>query len=134
MLRRANRSVPLLWIIFLGLFIALTGAGIYGVRQFLENPYRGIPELPVAQYVDDSLSLRGNTYTLTGRVENELGWSDKAGRLFSFASDIDGRPFHLAILLPGVLSDTNVQKGQNFELKVIVVGQGLLQAIQIQKV
>jgi len=134
MLRKANRSVPWLWIIVLGLFIALSGTGIYGLRQFLSDPYRGIPELPVTQYIQDSLSLRGNTYAVTGRVENELGCSDKAGRLFSFESEVGGRSFHVAILLPSALNETNVQKGQNFEIKVTVIDQGLLQAIQIQKV
>jgi len=134
MLRRANRSVPLSWLMGLGLFITLSGTGLYGLREFFSNPYRGIPELPAAQYVDDSLSLRGNIYTLTGRVENELGWSGKEGRLFSFASEVDGKAFHLAILLPGALNEANVQKGQNFEIKVKVVDRGLLQAIQIQKV
>jgi hypothetical protein len=103
------------------------------MRSFLSDPYRGIPELPVALYVDNSLSFRGNTYKMTGQVENQLGWSDKAGRLFSFESEEAGKPFHVGILLPSDLSDVNVQKGQSFEIKVKVVDNGLLQAMQIRK-
>jgi len=131
--RKANRSVPLSWIIALAALIMLAGGGIYLIRSFLSDPYRGIPELPVAQYVENSLSFRGNTYKVTGRVENQLGWSDKEGRLFSFASDVDGKSFHLGILLPSELSEVNVQKGQSFEIKVKVVDKGLLQAVQIRK-
>ena len=131
--RKANRSVPLSWIIALVALVALAGGSIYFLRSFLTDPYRGIPELPVAQYVDNSLSLRGNTYKMTGQVENQLGWSDKEGRLFSFQSQVDGKPFHVGILLPSDLSDVNVQKGQSFEIKVKVVDNGLLQAVQIRK-
>lgn len=133
MSRKANRSVPLSWIIGLLALVALAGGGIYFLRTFLSDPYRGIPELPVNQYVDNSLSFRGNTYKMTGRVENQLGWSDKAGRLFSLECDNESKPFHVAILLPSELNDVNVQKGQNFEIKVKVVEKGLLQAIQIRK-
>ena len=131
--RKANRSVPLSWIIALGALILLAGGGIYLVRSFLSDPYRGIPELPVAQYVENSLSFRGNTYKVTGRVENQLGWSDKEGRLFSFESELDGKSFHVGILLPSDLNEVNVQKGQSFEIKVKVVDKGLLQAVQIRK-
>ena len=133
MQRKANRSVPLSWIIALVALVALVGGGIYLLRSFLADPYRGIPELPVSQYVDNSLSFRGNTYKMTGQVENQLGWSDKAGRLFSFESETDGKSFHVGILLPPDLSGVNIQKGQSFEIKVKVVDKGLLQAVQIRK-
>ena len=131
--RNANRSVPLSWIMALAVLVALTGGGIYLLRSFLADPYRGIPELPVTEYVDNSLSLRGNTYKVTGQVENQLGWSDKAGRLFSFESEANGKSCHVGILLPPELSDVNVQKGQSFEIKVEVVNNGLLKAVQIRK-
>ena len=131
--RKANRSVPLSWIIALVALVVLAGGGIYFMRSFLSDPYRGIPELPVAQYVENSLSFRGNTYQMTGKVENQLGWSDKEGRLFSFESEVDGKPFHVGILLPSELNEVNVQKGQNFEVKVRVVDKGLLEAVQIRK-
>ena len=133
MSRKANRSVPLSWILGLVVFVLVAGGGIYYLRGFLSDPYRGIPELPVAQYVDNSLSFQGNTYKVTGRVENQLGWSDKVGRLISFESEPDGKLFHVAILLPSDLNDVNVQKGQNFEIKVRVGDKGLLQAVQIRK-
>lgn len=133
MSRKANRSVPPSWIIALVALILIAGGGIYSLRSFLSDPYRGIPELPGAQYVENSLSFRGNTYKVTGKVENQLGWSDKEGRLFSFESEVDGKPFHIGILLPSDLNAVNVQKGQSFEIKVKVVGKGLLQAMQIRK-
>ncbi len=131
--RKANRTVPLSWIIALVALIALAGGSIYFMRTFLSDPYRGIPELPVAQYGENSLSFRGNTYKVTGKVENQLGWSDKSGRLFSFESDQDGKAYHVGILLPSDLNEVNVQKGQSFEIKVKVVDKGLLQAVQIRK-
>ena len=131
--RKANRSVPISWVVALVLLVVFAGGGIYFIRSFLSDPYRGIPELPVGQYVENSLSFRGNIYKVTGRVENQLGWSDNAGRLFSFESEVDGKPFHVGILLPPKLSGVNVQKGQSFEIKVEVVDKGLLQAEQIRK-
>jgi hypothetical protein len=131
--RKANRSVPLSWVVTLIVFVVLAAGGIYGLRSFLSDPYRGIPELPTSEYVDNSLSFRGNTYKMTGQVENQLGWSDKVGRLISFESQANGKTFYVAVLLPVDLDSVNVQKGQNFEIKVEVVDKGLLQAVEIRK-
>ena len=133
MTRTANRSVPLTWIISLAAIVILAVVGISLLRSFVSDPYRGVPDLPLTQYADNSLSMRGNSYKLTGRVENQLGWSDKAGRLFSFEATAEGRSFHVGVLLPSSLGDVNVQKGQNFEIKVRVVDSGLLSAEQIRK-
>ncbi len=131
--RKANRSVPLSWMLALAILVILAGGGIYFLRSFLSDPYRGIPEMPLAQYVENSLSFQGNTYKMTGKVENQLGWSEKVGKLISFESDVDGKSFHVGILLPSELNDVNVQKGQSFEIKVKVVDKGFLQAVQIRK-
>mgnify|MGYP001548057767 CR=1 FL=1 len=131
--RNANRSVPSSWIITLIVLVAIMTASIYLLKSFFSDQYRGIPELPVTQYIENALSLRGNFYKITGTVENQLGWSDKSGRLFSFESKVDGKPFHVGILLPVNLDQINVQKGQSFEIKVKVVDNGLLQAEQIRK-
>jgi hypothetical protein len=131
--RKANRSVPLTWIVALIAGVVVCAGGIYWGRSFLSDPYRGVPELPVVEYVENSLSFRGNTYKMTGQVENQLGWSDKSGRLFSFEAEPDGKSYHVAVLLPVNLNDVNVQKGQHFEIVVKVVDKGLLQAVQMRK-
>lgn len=132
--RNSNRSVPLSWILAFAVVVLLAGSGIYFLRSFLSDPYRTVPELPVDQYVDNSLSFRGNIYKVTGSVENEIGWSDKIGRLFSFKTQPADKPYFIAILLPSSLEGVNIQKGQHFEIKVKVVDKGLLQAVDIRKV
>ena len=133
MRRKSNKTVPFLWVAGLtGLVVAVVIA-VYVLKSFISDPFRAVPELPLAGYVENSIGYRGNIYRFTGTVENQIGWSKEKGRLVSFMATLDGRPYYVAVLLPSELDSVNVQKGQRFEVKVKVIDKGLLQALEARK-
>ena len=83
MARRANFSINPAWVI--GVIIVVIGAIEVGyiLLSKINNPYRTLTPLNVPAYLENSNSLRGNTYKVTGTVWNSLAWSPTIGRLFS---------------------------------------------------
>jgi hypothetical protein len=133
MRRKSNKHVPASWIIGVVSLALIVLAAIYFSKSYISDPYRAVPDLPLADYVENSVGYRGNVYRFTGTVENQIGWSPDTGRLVSFKIILEGRSFYVATLLPATMASVNIQKGQRFEVKVKVINKGLLEALEVRK-
>jgi hypothetical protein len=112
--RRASSSVHPAWLILC--VILLIGAIVGGVLLFgvLRDPYRTLTPLDVGAYLENSNSLRGNTYKLDATIDSKLVWSPTAGSLYSVnVTDKDSEQ-PLPLLVPASFNALNVQKGQHF--------------------
>ena len=94
------------------------------------DPYRTMTALPVADYLENSNSLRGNTYKLDATISQSIEWSPTAGRLFS----VDVGPEVLPILIPASLNHINLDRGQRYYFKIQVGDKGVLTAQDVKKV
>lgn len=131
--RRAHhQSSPSLWLGVLAVFFVLGGVGAF-LFQKDSNPYRTVEKLKPEDYLENSNSLRGNTYQLEGVIASSLGWSQEKGRLFSFRITHGDRETPLPVLVPPGYRDLNLQKGQRYRLKVQVNDQGLLEIKEMTK-
>ncbi len=101
--------------------LAAGGLSWWGAKA---EPFRGLPAFPAADYAENGIMLRGNTYRLKGTVLNVLAWSQKAGRLISVEAEGERRP--VALVLPVELEGLNVEKGQKFFFEVTVREGGVL--------
>lgn len=73
MARRASSSAHPVWIfIAAGIVLAALGGG-YVIFGKASDPYRTMTALPVADYLENSNSLRGNEYKLDGTISKSLG-------------------------------------------------------------
>lgn len=131
MTRRARSSPKTgLLITALAATLALVAAGGYFLGGS-KTPYRTSPEFPVEDYLASSVSLRGNTYRLTGEVLNSIAWSPDAGRLISVQPADSDSPIPLVV--PASLGDTNIQKAQRYHFLVEVRENGVLHAKSLTK-
>ena len=129
MRRRAKSNAqPVLlalgFLLVLGL--ALGGFFFFGNSR---DSYRTLTSLDTRAYLENSNSLRGNTYKIHATILNALAWSPDTGRLFSVEVDSDILP----IILPKSMNHVNVQKGQKFTFKVEVDGTGILKVLDLKK-
>ena len=109
-------------------------AGGYLVIKKMNDPYRAVQALDVAAYLDNSNSLRGNTYKVTGSVWNSLAWSPRWGRLFSIeVTSAPGAGAMVPVLIPADFNHVNVQKGQQFQFKIEVDENGMLLVKSLEK-
>ena len=130
MARRASSSAHPIWIaIGAGLLLAALGGG-YFLFGKASDPYRTMTALPVADYLQNSNSLRGNVYKLDGTVSKSLEFSPVNGRLFSVEVGADLLP----ILVPPQFNSVNIERGQRFFFKVEVGDKGILRAQDVKKI
>ncbi len=130
--RRASRSLHPAWII--AALLILAGVVVVGKHLLgrMDDPYRTVPELDVATYLENSDALRGNVYKIEARIDSALAWSPLSGRLVSVET-LGGQPVLLPVLVPAKLSELNIQKGQVFEMQIEVVEHGMLVARDMRK-
>lgn len=129
MARRASSSAhPALILIAVALVIAALGGGAF-LFAHANDPYRGLTPLPVADYMQNSNSLRGNFYKLDATVVQPLQWSPSVGRLFSV--EVNGE--ELPVLVPSQFNSVNIEKGQRFFFKIEVGDHGILRAQDVKK-
>ncbi|MBX7158634.1 MAG: hypothetical protein K1X66_09650 [Verrucomicrobiae bacterium] len=128
--RRASaKHHPTIWIFVVGLIIIL-GAGGYYLYRNVNDPFRTLQPLDVSIYLENSNSLRGNTYKIQATIQNSLAWSPNLGRLFSVAME-SGEP--LPLLVPVQFNQTNLQKGQKFFFKIKISEKGILTVEDLKK-
>lgn len=131
MARRSRSSVHPLWLLgSLVVFAVAFGIGGYLLTASGEA-FRTVAPLEVTAYLENSNSLRGNTYKVQGEVLNQLGYSPSQGRLISV--QIDGKSEVVPMLIPASLSHINIQRGQKFIFKIEVTEKGILRAADLTK-
>jgi len=113
--------------------VASLGGGFY-LYNTVSDPYRTLTPLDTQSYLENSNSLRGNTYKLSATIENSLSWSPSVGRLFSVEVETNTGNSVLPLLIPPEFNQINIQKGQKFYFQVEVGDKGLLRAKGIKKV
>ena len=134
MARRASSSVHPLWIVAILILLGVAIGGGYLLFGRINDPYRTIAPLDVSAYLENSNSLRGNTYKVTGTIINSLAWSATAGRLFSIDVGAGSNSDVLPVLIPVNFNHVNIQKGQKFIFKIEVDEKGILKTRDLRKV
>lgn len=131
MARRSRSSLNPLWIIS-GIAIAVLffAGGGYLLNQ-TSDPFRTAAPLEVSAYLENSNSLRGNTYRVKGEVLNVLGYSATEGRLISVGVEANNEV--IPMLVPSSLDKVNIQKGQKFLFLIDVTDRGILRAKELTK-
>ncbi len=108
--------------------------GGYFLYARANDPYRTLAPLDVPVYLENSNSLKGNTYKIEGTILNSLAWSAEAGRLFSVEVQSGSDAAPLPVLIPVQFNHVNIQKGQRFFFKIEVDEKGILKVRDLRKV
>ena len=130
MARRASSSANPLWFVAAFLLAVCAIAGGFFVFSRSGDPYRTMTPLPVSSYLENSNSLRGNTYKLDATISQSIEWSPTGGRLFSVDVGADVLP----VLIPATLNHINLDRGQRYYFKIQVGDKGILTAQDVTKV
>jgi hypothetical protein len=113
--------------------LAAVAAGGFHLYKKMGDPYRTLTPLDVPAYMENSNSLRGNVYKITGVIAAKLAWSPDGGSLYSIEAETQGGGDPLPLLVPASFNYVNIQKGQKFRLQVEVGDTGVLIAKGIEK-
>jgi hypothetical protein len=126
--RRASSSAHPLWLLVAaGIVIAAVAGGF--VLHSRSDPFRAVAPLPVHDYLENSSSLRGNTYKLDATIAKSIDWSANSGRLFAVESGGE----MLALLVPAQFNQINIERGQRYVFKLEVAEKGVLRVQEVRK-
>lgn len=128
MARRASSSINPIWFLIVGFVVIAAVAGGWLLKGRVTDPFRLLPVFPISDYMQNSNSLRGNTYKLDGVIGDQLQYSATA-RLFSV--EVAGEP--VSLLVPAEFNHLDMRKGQRFLFKVEVADKGVLRAKDVKK-
>ena len=109
-------------------FLLVAGAIFAGyfLVERVNDPFRTLASLDVPAYLENSNSLRGNNYKISGTIENYLASSTNVGRLFSVDVSSGYNTDVLPVFIPAEFNKVNIQKGQHFSFSVEVNEKGIL--------
>ena len=128
MARRASSSINPVWFLLVAVVVVAAIAGGWLLKGRVTDPFRTLPVFPVSDYMQNSNSLRGNTYKLDGVIGDQLQYTATA-RLFSI--EVAGEP--VSLLVPAEFNHMDMRKGQRFLFKVEVADKGVLRAKDVKK-
>jgi hypothetical protein len=100
-------------------------------KRTVNNPYRTLETFSADKYFDNPTALIGNRFQATLRVEGDLGWNEKVGKLMVFSVDGDSR--YIPVLIQGNNLSYSFSKGQTYLAQIEVKEGGTLYASDIRK-
>jgi hypothetical protein len=122
----------LLFILVVGGIVAFLLFGEGGSPQGSSKQVAASGDFDIRDYLDSANALRGNSYRLEGRVEEQLRWTRDRGRLLSVNVSGSTEASPVPVLVPQQFSHVNVEKGTNLALVVDVGDNGLLIARDVR--
>jgi len=110
-------------------FFVIVALGFVFLGSKDKSTHRTAPSLNVGAYLENSNSLRGNTYKLEGKVAESLAWSPDSGRLIAIEVDNEIIP----VLVTADFNEMNIQKEQRLVFLVAVDEKGILRTRKLSK-
>ncbi|MDP0490259.1 MAG: hypothetical protein Q7Q71_04325 [Verrucomicrobiota bacterium JB023] len=130
MARRASSSQsPAVTFGIIGAVVLLLGAGYF----FMNQKPKGFtsPPLPVESFLRNANSLRGNRYSMEGRVHSIEPRDD--GKFVEVVVQEQGREQHLFVVVPTALNETNLEREQRFAFEVTIEKGGIPRATAMKR-
>ena len=129
MARKKSSSLSKILLPIAAGFFVIIALGFVFLGSKDKSTHRTVPALDVAGYLQNSNSLRGNTYKLEGKVAESLAWSPDSGRLIAIEVDNEIIP----VLVTADFNDMNIQKEQRLVFLVAVDEKGILRTRKLSK-
>ncbi len=133
MARRASFAIHPVWIALVFCLVLGAIAAGYFIVGRVNDPYRTLAPLEVPAYLENSNSLRGNSYKISGAIWNFMASTTQAGRLFSVEVNTGAATEILPLFIPAEFNSMNIQKGQHFNFSVEVDEKGILSVKGLKK-
>jgi hypothetical protein len=121
--------------LILGAIAVVAVAAILGKMSFTEKASETLdgPTLDMRSATENANSLRGNEYIVTGTIDDQLRWDPDLGQVVSLkVTDGDGAEF-IAIEVPPKLSETNIEREQEYSIQVRFREGGIAVAEKIRR-
>ncbi len=129
MARRASRGSNPAPLIIIGILVIAGFAFAVTVLGKSKAPYSDLPALPVRDAIANGNSLRGNTYSVSGKVEERWVRNNYEGlHLREDSSDSS-----IFIRIPNALERPNLERERHYSFSVTVTAGGIIEATGVER-
>lgn len=87
--------------------------------------YANVSPLNIEEFKDNGNSLRGNEYSMEGKIDDKLRWTSSRGQVVSMRVKTDGGDELVPVEIPAEFSHLNIEREQSYALKVRVRQGGI---------
>ena len=133
MARRASSSLHP------GIFIGIAAAVVVAVvaGKSLIHPkktgFSDVSALNMDDFLENGNSLRGNEYSIEGKIDEKLRWTPTRGQIVSLRVSTKGGDELIGIEIPPNFNNLNVEREQRYAMRVKVRQGGIPVATAINR-
>ncbi|MEI6674674.1 MAG: hypothetical protein WCO57_05810 [Verrucomicrobiota bacterium] len=113
--------------VFIGIAAAVVLAIVAGQSFFKKKKPRfgDVSPLNVEDFLENGNSLRGNEYSLTGKIDEKLRWTTKRGQIVSLRVSTPGGDELIGVEIPPDFNNLNIEREQRYALRIKVRQGGI---------
>ena len=130
MARRASSKSSLLPTIGILAALILVLAGGFALLNKKSGGFSD-PPLPIDAFLNNANSLRGNIYSVEGRI-NSIRPRDN-GKFVHLRVDENGKDRHVFVVVPNDLNKINLEREQSYAFKVEIKSGGIPMASKLSR-
>jgi hypothetical protein len=125
MARRASSSLHP------GILIGIAAAvvvAIIGGKSLLKKKQPGFADvnpLNIEDFLENGNSLRGNEYSIEGKIDEKLRWTTDRGQIVSLRVKADGGEELIGIEIPPDFNNLNIEREQRYTMRIKVRQGGI---------
>jgi hypothetical protein len=113
--------------ILIGIAAAVVVAIVAGQSLFRKKKPRfgDVSPLSVEEFLENGNSLRGNEYSIEGKIDEKLRWTTKRGQIVSLRVTTPGGDGWIGVEIPPSFNNLNVEREQRYAMRVKVRQAGI---------
>ncbi len=131
--RRASSGINAGVLIGVAVFVLLGIVAGYFLLGHKKATFGDVPKLRIDEFLENANSLRGNEYTVEGRIDEKLRWTPGRGQVVSLRVETDGRTDLIGIEIPPEFNSLNIEREQRYAFRIRVRQGGIAVATAIQR-
>ena len=123
-----------------GIFIGIAAAvviAVVGGKSLISKrqpaKFGNVNPLDLQEFKDNGNSLRGNEYSLEGKIDDKLRWTATRGQVVSMRVKTDGGDEFVPVELPPDFNHLNIEREQRYAMKVRVRQGGIPVATAVNR-
>ena len=121
--------------ILLGIAAAVVVAIVAGQSLFKKKKpgFGDVSPLNVEEFLENGNSLRGNEYSLEGKIDEKLRWTTHRGQVVSLRVTAPGGDELIPVEIPPNFNNLNVEREQRYAMRVKVRQGGIPVAVAVSR-
>ncbi|MCX6879530.1 MAG: hypothetical protein NTW21_37855 [Verrucomicrobia bacterium] len=121
--------------ILIGIAAAVVVAIVAGQAVFKKKKPRfgDVSPLNIEEFLENGNSLRGNEYSIEGKIDEKLRWTSKRGQIVTLRVSTPGGDELIGIEIPPDFNNLNIEREQRYAMRIKVRQGGIPVATVVKR-